>query len=291
MAKSFLKAVIQDPLGVAFRLGQIGVWTARHGVSTAAEKFRYAAHDVAYFSPPAPPAPHWQDLVFGDGRAESLLKRLEGTPHVTITDQKKLMEQSGGLDVLPQNIDLVKYGLNDAIINNMVSGLWHTILEAYREQGRWKTTPDTVIIDPERGLIDPESQMPLYDEFGYMACTDSASHWVLSAQYETAIDEMDDRTAAAMTRPYPVERIERAVLDWAVREVLPAIPYMVMDYVARPQPDGRILLNTADSKSLLHIGQSPEYYLALRRDYNGTLPDYDGQIMTTSALAPQKPGP
>ncbi len=64
-------------------------------------------------------APYWQDIVFGEGRIEALIERLEAAnidPVNNFTQKETLQVSEGGSKVLPKHQELVKYGLNDSRI-------------------------------------------------------------------------------------------------------------------------------------------------------------------------------
>lgn len=272
-----VKYFIRHPLSVTFGVGFAICQTVAFNAKVLRQKFHYATHDVASFSPPATPAPHWQDLVFGDGRAVKLLERLEGIAHVGTHDQKILMERSGGLDILPENKELVKYGLNDGRIDAMIDNLWYNIKAIEELEGKNKL-PDLVIIDPVKGFVDTDTRQPI-SEWSYLAFSQAVVHAELSASYH------DVRTAADFDDPVrqvnQVTVIEKAVMSWAVLDVLPVIPRMVRDYVATVREDGALALVRSDNKIRRYAGHNPEFYMALRRDYKGTLPTYDVQMAAT----------
>lgn len=237
------------------------------------QELAYAARDVSAFSPSPTPKPHWQDLVFGDGRAAKLLDRLKSLPHVTQRDQKELMGISGGIDVLPENLELVKYGLNDLFLSHMIENIWANALV---KDDKRRNLPQTITLDSVQGFVDEESREPL-SEFSDRACSQRGIHWQLNGMYDKVYDDLDYYDPILQMNI--TREIEKAVLAWAVQDVLPVVPRMVRDYVASPNEDGTITLHKGDNHITRYAGHTPDFYLALRRDYKGTLPDYDAQIV------------
>lgn len=197
-----------------------------------------------------PEAPYWQDLVFGDGRADKLIKRLEGIPQTKPHSQKiALLNSKGGLRILPAHRDLVKYGLNDVQIGRFMYDIDRTVdnlifhKDAYEQQDGMTIDfhGDVALSASAKGIYTTTaSKTPLVEQGGkhqyrQMGLIDAMSAYRGSGH--------KDENAIAIAN-----HVSAAVYVWIIEDVLPVIPNFFPNsygsgYVAVPQEDGSFLLN------------------------------------------------
>lgn len=210
--------------------------------TTPLEKFE-PKHDGQFETKPQPP--HWQDLVFGDGRAEKLIARLESLPQVKGHVQKLcLFNSSGGLGVLPAHRQLVRHGLNDNEIGHVMYNLSRTVNNYVHHKDSYESKAGlTIDFERDVSLIADAAGICTATPSGTKIITQGADHQYSQMGLTHLIDAYrasghDDPSAIRTANA-----ISAAVYGWIIEDVLPSIPNLfpasyTPGYTATHQDDG-----------------------------------------------------
>ena len=185
--------------------------------------------------------PYWQDLVFGDGRLEKLLARLEGQPHVNSNTQKFcLLHSGGGLRILPGHRDLVKYGMNDTQIIHAIHSVDSMVFQKTHYHGLEKDKTNTMMMTKDGIYASDDAKTPLIaqgeaNQYAIMQLTDLIDAYRASGYEDDQAVAIADKTA-------------QAIYTWLFEDVVPVIPNLFYahyegGYKATPQANGSLQLD------------------------------------------------
>lgn len=254
-----------------------------------------------------PEAPYWQDLVFGDGRAEKLVKRLQAVPQVDVIAQKMCLGNSeGGLSILPAHRDLVKYALNDADIaramSRVDSGVNHMTWHKERDpQIDFDDSVDLIAnhagirtTTPSKTQIIQQGSKEQYAQMGFEN---------IAGAYQGNGHKNEDVVKYA-------NAISVAVYYWMIEDVLPVVPNLLTahygsGYNAIPQKDGFFILkrlpknyelkvkiaegsprNMDEALERLNPANRKTNYEILIDGYRGKVPAYAAKDTAAPAIGP-----
>lgn len=219
--------------------GMYGYAMVRAACYSLAANYRYATQNLESFEPAPMASPHWQDIMFGEGRAEKLVARFEGLPTVKDYIQKNMLAGSeGGLRVLPGHRDLVKYALNDKEVADMVWNIGRRIDNVLTHQLDETANPKDFAVN-----LNKEGNVSLRAETddGPVTVEIDREQMVASLLLGTQIhncykeNKTGDHVAMAL-------KIAGAIYDWAREDVLPVAPGVMQGFDVEAQEGGGFAL-------------------------------------------------
>ena len=245
---------------VTYYIGKVGLSFVAFPVLRLYDKWATANRPLDAFEPKEQQqAPYWQNLVFGDGRLEKLLGRLQGLPHVNDEIQKWTLERSeGGLRVLPGHRELVKYGLSDTAVAKTARGLSLRMSSLFREHSV-KAGHDLLVKLEAGGRVAVEDAQTS-STFGECALGAWTMDTPLFYMYKDSGNATPDDTA---------EKIAAAVHAWLIEDVAPAVPRIFSDFEVHAHSSGSSLVLCHKPRGL---DDRTSFFDLLREGYKGTLP-------------------